>query len=94
MQNGFKPNARPRFQVQVYTKGEFHVESPQVNTKALTYKGRGCVWAQQSQDSNSILGLQQARFYHVVSFGNTAQADQTHGYGSSFPSFRILCMSA
>lgn len=43
MQNGFKPNARPRLQVQVYTKEEFHVESPQVNTRALTYKGRGCV---------------------------------------------------
>lgn len=94
MQNGFKPNSRPRLQVQVYTKEEFHVESPQVNIKALTYKGRGCVWAQQSRNSNSILGLQQARFYHVVSFGNTAEVDQTRVCDGSFPSYRMMCMSA
>lgn len=63
------------------------------NTKALTYKGRGCVWAQQSWNSNSILGLQQARFYHVVSFGNIAEADQTRQQFSKLQDNVYACIN-
>lgn len=81
------------FRFQVYTKEEFHMEPPQVNSKALAFRGRSVVRVQQSWNSNSILGLCLVRFHCITFFGNTEDAGQTLVCGSGFQSFRIMHMS-
>lgn len=67
------------FRLQVYTK-EFHMEPPEDDTKALSFRGSSLMQVWQSWNPNAGLGLRLARFYCVISFAKLTDADQTQQF--------------